>query len=250
LIIGDGATADTTKAAQKLTLLDNRVTFHPFPKSARTGEEYRHQLLQKVTSKYICYLSDDDLWLPTHLAQLTELLKNHDFAYTFPAMITPQGTFDTWYGDVAMPFYKAWLLKSNNLRYNFIPLSSAGHTLASYKKLPYSWRSTPPGKHTDLHMWQQFLTQPKIRVVRGNQPTLLHFASSQRKNTSEDDRLQEIKTWFKKLTNPTLPQTITTKLLQSVYTNNLEIQQSIRTTKTFQLHQKVKFLMKLGGLNK
>lgn len=250
LIIGDGATAETAKAAQKLAKADKRITFHSFPKSARTGEEYRHQLLQKATSKYICYLSDDDLWLPTHLEQMLSLLQKHHFAYTFPAMITPQGNFDTWYGDLDLPFYKRWLLKPDNLRYNFIPLSTVGHTLTSYKKLPFGWRSTPKGKHTDLHMWQQFLSQPKIKTTRGNQPTTLHFASSLRKTATDQERAAETSHWFKQLPDPELPHRITTGLLTSVYTNNLEIQQNIRTTKTFQLHQKVKFLMKLGGLSK
>lgn len=34
------------------------------PKGTRHGELYRHEALQVAKGKFVCYLSDDDLWFP------------------------------------------------------------------------------------------------------------------------------------------------------------------------------------------
>lgn len=239
-IIGDGATEETIEAAQSLTKSDSRVNFRSYPKSPRTGELYRHELLLEINSKYICYLSDDDLWFPDHLEIIRNLLQEHDFCYTFPFYIDEQDQFGTWYGDVTMPFFKEWLMSKSNQRYNFIPLSAAAHTLKSYRQLPVGWQSTPVGKHTDLHMWQQWFNKPGVRVARGKMPSVFHFPSSMRRNMSAKQRNVEIAKWFKRLNNPALREAVVIELLNAVYRNNLEIQASVRSTKTFQVHQAVK----------
>lgn len=222
-VIGDGADRVTAKLVQAIAKKDARVRYHHFPKSARTGEEYRHQILKTTTSKYVCYLSDDDLWFPDHLSTMKSLLERVDFAYTLPIMLQPNDTVETWYGNVTQPFYIKIFLDSQNTRHNFIPLSCAGHRLSIYRKLSHGWESTPPGKHTDLHMWQKFVSHPKVRIRKSPHLTVLHLASSQRRNFTKADRLTEIKLWSQKIQkNQKLREQLLEGLLESVTRNFLD----------------------------
>jgi GalNAc5-diNAcBac-PP-undecaprenol beta-1,3-glucosyltransferase len=240
-VIGDGATKKTADITAEFSKKDSRVNYHSFPKSARTGEEYRAQILKETTSKYVCYLSDDDLWFPDHLEIMKGLLKTADFAYTFPLMIKPNSTIDTWYGDFTDPFYKKIFLNISNKRYNVIPLSCAGHTLASYKALPRGWESTPPGKHTDLHMWQVFVSQPEIKIAKSPKPTVLHFASSLRKEVSAKNRTIELKNWYEQLqTNPLLREKLLEGALTTVYNEFLHFRASMQSTKSWRLLEAIR----------
>lgn len=240
LIIGDGATAKTKKIVETFAQKDKRFRYFSFPKSLRTGEPYRHELLAKVSSRYVCYLSDDDLWLPDHLEQMQQLLKNADFSYTFPIMIQPDGSTDTWYGDLQQKFYKDIFLHLSNRRYNVIPLSCAGHTLAAYKKLPSGWQTTPFGKHTDLHMWQQFVLQKNIKLKKGKLPTVLHFASSQRGAMSKQQRQRELAAWSKKIATKESTMQLRVQLLadtlEKVNATFLTYRAAVESTKTWRLH--------------
>ena len=67
-IVCDGATADTLDAAEELRRSDARIRVLVHDKGPRHEEVYRHQALQEATGTIVCYLSDDDLWLPDHVA--------------------------------------------------------------------------------------------------------------------------------------------------------------------------------------
>jgi glycosyltransferase involved in cell wall biosynthesis len=77
-IICDGATAPTLAIAHELAA-DLGVKVHERPKSPRTGETYRHKLLQRIDAEAVFYLSDDDLWFPEHVSTLLLLLEKNDF---------------------------------------------------------------------------------------------------------------------------------------------------------------------------
>jgi GalNAc5-diNAcBac-PP-undecaprenol beta-1,3-glucosyltransferase len=241
-VIGDGATEKTEKIVQEFAKDDSRIRYHNFPKSARTGEEYRAKLLSEVRSRYVCYLSDDDLWFPDHLQIMQSLLASADFAYTFSLMIKPDGNIDTWYGDYTHPFYKKIFLHTKNNRYNVIPLSCAGHTLSAYKRLPRGWESTPVGKHTDLHMWQVFVSEPTIKISKSPTPTVLHFASSLRKEASGAERIEELSSWYKRLKqNPqALRLTVLEGALTAVYGEFLHFRSSMHSTKAWRLLEAVR----------
>lgn len=236
-IIGDGADRETAKIAKRFVKKDPRFHFYDFPKSLRTGEEYRDELLKRVQSKYICYLSDDDLWFPDHLETLLQIFKNADFVYTFPLMINKDNSVGVWYGNFSDPFYRKLFLYSKNKRYNFIPLSCAAHTIKSYRSLTRGWQTTPTGKHTDLHMWQVFASQKNVRIHHSWKPTILHFASSQRSTMSVSARIIEQKYWFMRLKNDQmLREDLVTRAMSSTYTDFLQFRAAIQSTKTWKLH--------------
>ena len=212
LIVGDGATPETRAVAHRLTEVDPRVRYFDHPKSPRTGEAYRHELLMKARSRIVCYLSDDDLWLPNHLAVMSRLLEQAEFAHTQVVAVDPGGTVQPTAADLSRPFYRHKLLNGENR----VPLTCAGHTLIAYRRLSHGWRSTPPGTPTDLYMWQQFLQNPDLLAVSSPEPTAVVFPSPQRRGWALADRLAEMSGWAARLpdlsTDPTYLKAILTAL--------------------------------------
>jgi glycosyltransferase involved in cell wall biosynthesis len=79
LIVGDGVPEPTREIVAELQR-DERVRFLDNPKGESRGELHRHTALQEARSEIVCYLSDDDLWLPDHIATMRQLLESADFA--------------------------------------------------------------------------------------------------------------------------------------------------------------------------
>jgi GalNAc5-diNAcBac-PP-undecaprenol beta-1,3-glucosyltransferase len=131
-VIGDGVPALTREIVAELAAADERVRFFDNPKGPRHGEIYRHEALQQARGEIVCYLSDDDLWLPGHLEQLRDLLADADFAHASPLWIDTEGRPRPWLVDLERPFYRELILSGENR----IPLPCAGHTSALYRRLP------------------------------------------------------------------------------------------------------------------
>jgi glycosyltransferase involved in cell wall biosynthesis len=73
-VVGDGVEDDSRDAVAPF-LSDPRVRFFDFPKGERHGERRRHEALRESSAPIVCYLSDDDLLLPDHVAQMQALLR-------------------------------------------------------------------------------------------------------------------------------------------------------------------------------
>ncbi len=211
-VIGDGVPDVTREVMAELTASDERVTFFDNPKGPRHGESHRHEALQGARGEIVCYLSDDDLWLPDHVEQLQALLADADFAHARPLWIDTEGRAHPWLVDLRRPFYLELLLGGQNR----IPLPCGGHTLAFYRRLPYGWRTTPAGTPTDLYMWQQILSVPDCRAVSGSHPTVLHFPSPARSGWSIKERLAELDSWVPRLADPALKSKLAGELLDAL----------------------------------
>ena len=195
LVVGDGVPDETRKVMAELTA-DPRVRFFDNPKGPRHGELHRHAALQEARGEIVCYLADDDLWLPGHVEEMRRLLAKADFAHALPFWIDENGGFHHLRVDLAQPYWRKLLLGGENR----IPLSCGAHTLEAYRRLPAGWRTTPDGTPTDLYMWQQILAAPDIRAVSGTRATVLQFPSLARRIWSEERRLAELDSWSKQST--------------------------------------------------
>ncbi len=200
-IVGDGVTGETRAAAQELAAEDERVRFFDNPKGLRLGETHRHAALQEARGEVVCYLSDDDLWLPEHVETMLRFLQEADFAGAMQVVITPEGRLKPTSGDLSLSHYRELLL-SRPRGVNRVPLSSGAHTMEMYRRLPHGWRTSPPEAATDLYMWQQFLSIPDCRAVSTARPTVLQFPSPQRKDWTEEERIAELETWSRKAADP------------------------------------------------
>lgn len=213
VVIGDGAPDETRDLMQRYTTLDSRIEYLDLPKDSRQGEIYRHQVLSQSTSKFVAYLADDDLMLPWHLEYLTTLLADADFAHTLPlAVLGDDRKFYVHPGDLKTQASRDYILSGKN----FIPLSGAGHTMDFYRRLPYGWRTTPRGTFTDLYMWQQILAVTGVRATTGFRPSLLHFPSTERRDWSQNKRLEELNYWQQRLTEPQLERNLTQEILRAL----------------------------------
>ena len=212
LIIGDGVPDTTRPIVDELMSQDRRVRFFDHPKGPRHGEIYRHQALEGARGEIVCYLADDDLWLPQHVETMRGLLRRADFAHALPLRVEPNGNLALWSIDWTLTYYRDLMLGGRNR----VPLSCGAHTLKRYRMLPHGWQTTPRDLATDLFMWQQFLTQGDCRLASGSRPTVLHFASSQRTDWSTRERLDELDAWSSNLADPGWQQEFVLEVLDAV----------------------------------
>jgi hypothetical protein len=171
-IVGDGVGPASLARLAALAARDPRIVVHAFPKGARRGEPYRHQVLAHARGRHVAYLLDRDLWLPDHLAVLGAALDEVDFAHTEMMAVQPDGR--------VVPGLIVRLDRRRDRRIAAewgmaVAMSSVGHTLAAYRRLPLGWRETPAGRKTDHYMWAQFLAQPWLSARSVDVPTVLYF---------------------------------------------------------------------------
>ncbi len=210
-IIGDGVPDLTRDVVADLMAQDDRIRFFDHPKDMRHGEVYRHQALAEARGKIVCYLPDDDLWWPDHVAYLDKLLRQADFAHSLPFYLNADGSLGGVYTvDLSLPADRESMLAG----FSQIHLACAGHTLEMYRRLPYGWCTTPRGIYTDLYFFQRFLEQPACRAVSGMRPTTLIFPSPGRGQASTEARVTELKTWNAKLADPTWQAAFTQEMLE------------------------------------
>jgi glycosyltransferase involved in cell wall biosynthesis len=228
-VVGDGV-ADDTRRKLAPFLDDSRVTFFDNPKGERHGEAHRHAALQHARGKIVCYLSDDDLLLPDHVAELIGPLAGADFAHSAPVTVDVDGSLLYWPIDLSRPEYQAMLSQG---RWNAIGLTGASHTLSAYRRLSQGWRPAPPDIWTDLHMWLEFVSLADFRGVTGTRLTALHFPSIYRGNMSAIQRRDELAHWWTRLRQPGFTAEIDRELTAAVrraaatyraYAHSLELQ--------------------------
>jgi hypothetical protein len=156
---------------------------------------YRDAALKEAQGEIVCYLADDDLWLPDHVETMRLLLSGTDFANALPLYVDERGALHFYIVDIGLLADRELIMSGTNR----IPLSCGAHTLEAYRNLPYGWRTTPEGKWTDLHMWQQFLANPECRTASGTRPTVMNFPGPRRCDWSTEERLAELEKWSVKL---------------------------------------------------
>ena len=212
IVVGDGV-QDDTRAALEPFLTDSRVRFHDFPKGARHGETYRHEALLAARGEIVCYLSDDDLLMPDHVAEMSRLLADADFAHSAPLVVMPDGSLSYGPIDVSRPEFHTLLLGGG---WNKIVLTGAAHTLDAYRRLPHGWRPAPPDVWTDLYMWQQLVRLPGFRGRTGARLTHLHLADAQRSAFSEAERVAELQRWWSRMQRPGFPDELAAEVAETV----------------------------------
>ena len=191
LIVGDGVPPLGRGFIEELIAQDPRVRFFANDKGPRHGEIHRARVLEEAAGEIVCYLADDDLWLPEHVESMLDLLVDADFAHSLPLRVEPEGTLGGWAIDLSREADRELLLNGQNR----IPLSFSGHTLEAYRRLPHGWRTTPDDVPTDLYMFQQFLSCDWLRAASGTRVTGLHFPSPDRFGWTPERRCAELEHW-------------------------------------------------------
>lgn len=199
-VVGDGV-EDDTRAALEPFLDDPRVRFFDRPKAQRNGETLRHEALQESTAPIVCYLSDDDLLLPGHVAQMLELLEGADFAHDLTVNVLPDGSLRYNVFDFGLPEFVERVAAGRA----GVGLTGASHTRAAYDRLPFGWRPAPQGVPSDIYMWQQFLSLPGFTAVTSDRLRALIFPSPRRTHLTACERAAELELWQTRIRDPQFP---------------------------------------------
>src|SRR5262245_44139130 len=78
---------------------------------------------------------------------------------------------------------------------NGFGLAFAGHRLEAYLRLPEGWTTTPTGLPTDQFMWTTFAREPWCRIRALQWPISLHFPAPDRRNWTDEQRVDELARW-------------------------------------------------------
>ena len=197
-IVGDGVPDVTREIVADLMEHDERVRFFDNPKGPRNGELHRHRALAEARGEIVCYLSDDDLWLPDHVETMRELLDVADYANALMLHLDAASRVGVAPLDLSYPGERELVVMGRK----GTSLSSMTHTLEMYRRLPYGWRTTPCRIYTDYYMQQQFLGEASCRAVSSMRPTMLKFNSPDRAEWSLDQRVAELEEWRRRFRNP------------------------------------------------
>jgi GalNAc5-diNAcBac-PP-undecaprenol beta-1,3-glucosyltransferase len=210
-VVGDGV-EDDTRAALEPFAADERVRFFDFPKGERHGELHRHEALREANGRIVCYLSDDDLLLRGHAAEMTRLLENADFAHSVPARLAVDGTLEYFPWNLS----RAEFVEVGLGRKASIGLTGTAHTLEAYRRLPHGWRTTPPGGPTDHYMWRQWLELPGFRGAMGDRLTYLTFPDPWWGRLPPAERAASLEDWLRRSREPGFEEELETLLRAAI----------------------------------
>ena len=199
-IIADGASPECISTSEKYVQLDNRFSLQIHPKSARRGEEFRHQTIQNSTSNFITYLADDDLFLPDHIEYMLKEIHEHDFVNQRPTFIDRANGVWAIAADLSIPSNRQWH-QIEPMR-NSVSLSGVMHTRAAYESLAQGWAPTPENVWTDLYMWKKFLERDDFKFRTTTRCTVFKFLGGA--NTYDSEKIEQNRMWANLLTQPNL----------------------------------------------
>ncbi|MBN2030548.1 glycosyltransferase family 2 protein [bacterium] len=215
-LICDGSPQEMISFFKEMGKEDPRLKIFIYPKSPRTGEPYRDEVIRQTTGEIIGYCCHDDLWLPNHVQEVEEALKTCLFVHSIHASVNlPRDV-----GDVNTLFSQViWIDLRNQAIVNkmlgkqriptllghfpnFFGLTAGAHTRESYLKLGEGWVTTPKRIQTDLYMWRKFLSAYGDQCSTIPRVTGLNFEKKLRKKWTEQERDQELKYYFEKIADP------------------------------------------------
>lgn len=199
-IISDGASDACIQIADDFCNQDSRFSLQVHQKSARRGEEYRHQVIHNSQSHFITYLADDDIFLPNHVEYMLTEIQGFDFINQRPTFINRRDTIWCIPTDISLQSNRDWHL-STPLK-NSISFSGVMHTKAAYESLAEGWTSTPEGVWTDLYMWRKFLVRDDFRFKTTLRCTVFKFLGDS--NDYDSAKIDQHTRWFTKLESPEL----------------------------------------------
>lgn len=198
-VIGDGVPEMHKRWIREAVSGDARFAFVDHPKHERRGEPYRHEVLKRARGKVVCYMTDRDIWLPTHLEQMRSLLAAKDYAHSLPLHILPDASLRVFACDLQSPGYRYMM---STVMDNRMPFSCFAHTREAYFKLAEGWATTPSDQWTDLHMWRKFLTRSDLHGISGTSATAVTFPTPPRKDWTMAQRIAELTRWAERLGTP------------------------------------------------
>jgi glycosyltransferase involved in cell wall biosynthesis len=225
-IIGDGVHDETRALVQRWCRDDPRMRFFDHPKDVRRGETYRHAALAEARGRNVAYLCDRDLWLYDHLETLSSALDGADFAHTQRLTIHPDGRYDY---QLDVDLGRSAQRRGFHRRGLPVGMSTVAHSLDSYRRLPFGWRTTPVGTKTDRYMWEQFLSQDDCMGRSSSWPTVLYFNRGDHPGWPSEARGEELERWNQRLPDPDAHHRFREEAMRALATRRNRLRQAWRS---------------------
>jgi GalNAc5-diNAcBac-PP-undecaprenol beta-1,3-glucosyltransferase len=232
IVVGDGVTERTREAIEELLRADERVRFLDRPKAPGHGFVHRHEAVEGAASERILYLSDDDLWFPEHVAVMSDLLEDADFAVGLGISIGPEGLKFKHPTDLSLPHYQD-LVRS---RATVFQHSAIVNTRMSYRQLTHVWLVSEKDS-TYKAFWTQFF-EASWRTASARLPTVLQFTSPPRAGMSLDERAAELASWEGALQRSTERLALMEHMLAVELRRNAELTSEVASIKARRVEQK------------
>ena len=190
-------TANTRAAIEEIIDTDRRIRFLDYKKGPHHGEIHRNTAIHEAVSPNIFYLSDDDLFLPDHVADLLCLLKTANFVQSRNGCFNSDGTLWLYPTNLADPESISWHLRLPPR--NRVSLTGTAHSREFYMQLDRGWETTPVGYWPDHFMWMKFFNRPEFKGATSSRMTALQFPHHLRheSNWSDGQILAEFLQWVK-----------------------------------------------------
>jgi flagellar biosynthesis GTPase FlhF len=155
----------------------------------------------------ICYQGSDDLWLPGHLQDMMAALEDADFVGAMHVNVELEGRVRGYFFDIERREFRDLWVSWQAHPYgqwasNGFGLAFAGHRLEAYLRLPEGWTTTPTGLPTDQFMWTKFAREPWCRIRALQWPVSLHFPAPDRRNWTDQQRVDELARWTEIIARP------------------------------------------------
>jgi Glycosyl transferase family 2 len=207
LIVGDGVDDPVRSTVERLRAADSRIRFFDFPKAPRNGESHRDGVLRQARGRIVCYQADDDLWLPGHLQDMQAALEDADFVGAMHVNVELDGRIRGYFFDIERPEFRDLWVSWQAHPYgpwasNGFGLAFGAHRLDAYLRLPEGWTTTPTGLATDQFMWTKFAREPWCRIRALQWPVSLHFPAPDRRNWTDQQRVDELARWTEIIARP------------------------------------------------
>jgi hypothetical protein len=194
LVVCDGCTDDTVEAIAALG--DARARALDLPKAPGRGYANRTRALEQARGDVIAYLSDDDLWLPDHLARHGSLHDAGlaDIVSSLAALVHPDDALELLGWDWRQERHRSFLLDQ---RVNSNPMSSVSHDRRRALDVG-GWPDAPVAG--DAALWRALL-HAGARPSLVSEPTLVHFRATGRAQAYGDQVAQNT-AWWESICDP------------------------------------------------
>jgi predicted aspartyl protease len=169
------------------------VSYRWCAKGERFGELHRNEVLADSAADFVCYLSDDDLWTPSHLESMYDALRSADLAHTNHHYVDdgPDGdVVGVGAIDLADPRVRHEYLAGRS----YLCLSTMGHTMEAVRSKGLRWHLTPGDRYTDWYFFSRAIEQG-LTVAHTDRITVCKFAGAIRKTWSLERRYDELARW-------------------------------------------------------
>jgi hypothetical protein len=204
VVLCDGSPQRTFEIVEAIKARDERIRSISFPKSERFGENFRDAEIRKSSARYICHLSDDDIWLPNHLDCMLELLSHGDWVNQAPLRVDEHGNMEWWFVNHGTPAMQKACAARKPLS---VGINYAAYSKAAYLTLKEGWTCAPWSAGTsDVFMWSKFFRQGGFTIASNARTTAIKLPSTMgsRINSSPLERVAELGPWLARASEPGL----------------------------------------------